>query len=281
MKDIGIKFKLRITTLIPVLLVAMLFALFYNIQFNRDLKQQISHLGEAYIHQLLPVSQLAMLHNDNRTLQGLINASTVNPEMQAIAFYNAKGQLLAYRGGKHSLNKRFRPPEFTGDYFESKQVTPYTINFIAPITLPKFNLYTSDTVEGLRSPIAFQADDILGWISIDIDTRSILIQRYQMYIVTIFTTLLGLLISLSVHYFLSKQIYLPIARLRRSMKQILRNEFETQIKISSKGELGIIERGCEHLQKEYLNTITDLNQHIEVATNDLQQGLLLLEEKNI
>jgi len=281
LKDIGIKFKLRITTLIPVLLVAMLFALFYNIQFNSDLKKQISHSGKAYIHQLLPVSQLAMLHNDNRTLQGLINSSTVNPEIQAIAFYNAKGQLLAYRGGKHSLNKRFRPPEFTGDFFESKQINPYTINFIAPITLPKFNIYTADNIEGPRSPIAFQADDILGWISIDIDTKSMQIQRYQMYIVTIFITLLGLLISLSIHYFLSKQIYLPIARLRRSMKQILRNEFETQIKASSKGELGIIEQGCEHLQKQYLNTIKDLNQHIEVATTDLQQSLLLLEEKNI
>ena len=57
MKGIGIKYQLRITTLIPVLLVALLFALFYNGQFNRDLNQHISHLGEAYNHQLLPVAQ--------------------------------------------------------------------------------------------------------------------------------------------------------------------------------------------------------------------------------
>ena len=76
-----------------------------------------------------------------------------------------------------------------------------------------------------------------------------------MYIVTIFITLIGLLMSLSIHYVLSKRISLPIARLRRSMKQILRNEFETQIKQSSTGELGIIEQGAVHLQKKYLNTI--------------------------
>ncbi|KTC87746.1 MULTISPECIES: two-component system sensor histidine kinase LetS [Legionella] len=281
MKRLGIKYQLRITTLIPVFLVALLFALFYNGEFNKNLKQHMSRLGEAYIRQLLPAAQFAMLRNDSRTLQGLINASTVNPEVKALAFYNAQGQLLAYRGGKHSIHQPFKPPEFTGDYIESKQIKPYTINFIAPITIPKFNLYSTTPFKTLTNPIALQADDILGWLSIDIDTQSMLIKQYRMYIITIFITLLGLLMSLTIHYFLSKRIYLPISRLRRSMKQILSNEFETHINVNSPGELGIIERGCAHLQKQYLSTVNDLNHHIEVATGDLQQSLELLEEKNI
>ncbi|BCA94781.1 histidine kinase [Legionella antarctica] len=281
MKSIGIKYQLRITTLIPAFLVALLFAVFYNGQFGKDLKQHMSRLGEAYIRQLLPAAQYAMLRHDSRTLQGLINASTINPEVKALAFYNSKGQLLAYRGGKHSIHKPFNPPDFTGDYIESRQINPFTINFIAPITIPKFNLYSNTSFIKTLNPSAFQADDILGWLSIDIDTQSMLIKRYQMMIVTIFITLFGLLMGLTIHYFLSKQIYVPISRLRRSMKQILSNEFETEIRISSKGELGVIERGCAHLQKQYLSTIRDLNQHIETATEDLQQSLELLEEKNI
>ena len=282
MKSIGIKYQLRITTLIPAFLVALLFAVFYNGQFGKDLQQHMSRLGEAYIRQLLPAAQYALLRNDTRTLQGLINASTINPEVKALAFYNSTGQLLAYRGGKHSIHKPFNPPDFTGDYIESKQINPFTINFIAPITIPKFNLYSKNTsFIGSLSPSDFQADDILGWLSIDIDTQSMLIKRYQMMIVTIFITLFGLLMGLTIHYFLSKQIYVPLARLRRSMKQILSNEFETEIRTTSKGELGVIERGCAHLQKQYLSTIRDLNQHIETATEDLQQSLELLEEKNI
>ncbi|MDP3267585.1 MAG: ATP-binding protein [Legionella sp.] len=281
LKSIGIKYQLRITTLIPAFLVALLFAVFYNGQFGKDLKQHMSRLGEAYIRQLIPAAQFAMLRHDDRTLQGLINASTINPEVKALAFYNASGQLLAYRGGKHSIHKPFNPPDFTGDYIESKQINPFTINFIAPITIPKFNLYSETPFKHIPSPVAFQADDILGWLSIDIDTQSMLIKRYQMLIVTIFITLFGLLMGLTIHYFLSKQIYLPISRLRRSMKQILSNEFETEIRVSSKGELGTIEQGCAHLQKQYLSTVRDLTQHIEEATEDLQQSLELLEEKNI
>ena len=264
------------------MLVALLFAVFYNGLFGNDLKQHMSRLGEAYIRQLVPAAQYAMLRRDDRTLQGLINASTINPEVKALAFYNSEGQLLAYRGGKHSIHKPFNPPDFTGDYIESKQLNPFTINFIAPVTIPKFNLYSNTSFSSnVINPSAFQADDILGWLSIDIDTRSMQIKRYQMLIVTIFITLFGLLLSLTSHYFLSRRIYLPVSRLRRSMKQILRNEFETEIKTTSQGELGIIEKGCAHLQKQYLGTIKDLNQHIEVATADLQQSLELLEEKNI
>ncbi|MFC7781095.1 two-component system sensor histidine kinase LetS [Legionella taurinensis] len=281
MKELGIKYQLRLTTLIPVLLVALLFAVFFNGEFNKDLNQHMSRLGEAYIRQLLPAAQLAMMRNDRRVLQALVDASTVNPEIIALAFYSADGQLIAYRGGKHLIKKPFKPLQYTGDYIESKQIEPYEINFLAPITIPKHNLYSASVFQSALERANLEPDDILGWLSIDIDTQSSVIKQYQMYIVTIFIILLGLLLSLSIHYFLSKRIYLPLARLRRSMKQILSNEFETHISVTSPGELGIIERGCAHLQQQYLNTVRDLNHHIEVATEDLQQSLELLEEKNI
>lgn len=281
MKHLGIKYQLRIATLIPVTVIALLFALFYNIQFSKDLAQHTTHLGEAYIRQLIPAAQLALLRNDQRTLQGLIDASTINPEIRTVLFYNAKKELLAYRGGKHSLDKPFNPPEYTDEYIDSHAINSDTINFIAPIRLARFNLYSAAPFTTAKNRVDAHADDILGWVSIDLDTKSMLIKRYKMYIITIVITLIGLLIALSTLYLLSKNIYLPIARLRRSMKQILINEFETEIKNTSSGELGLIVKGCIHLQKQYLSSTKELNQHIEVATADLQQTLEMLEEKNI
>ena len=280
-KTLGIKYQLRITTLIPVLVVALLFGVFYNRLFGNDLNQHIARLGESYIKQLLPAAQLAMMRRDWRTLQGLIDASTINSEVKALTFYNAAGELIAYRGGKHSINKPFQPLKFTGDYVESQKIGVNLINFVAPVTLPKYNLYSSVSLMTSKDQSDSPADDILGWLSIDLDIKSMLIKRYEMAILTIIITLFGLLMGLSIHFFFSKQIYLPISRLRRSMKQILSNEFETTISTTSRGELGVIEQGCAHLQKHYLNSVQDLNQQIEVATADLQQSLELLEEKNI
>ena len=282
MKKLGIKYQLRLTMLVPLLLVATLFALFYNGQFAKDLTQQISQQGQAYIRQLLPAAEFALLQNDRRTLQGLINASVVNPEVKAVAFYSSNGQLLAYRGGRHPQNYHMQTPNtFDGDYVKSTRINTSTINFTAPITLPRVNLYTNTQFSSNTTPLNFQANDILGWLSIDIDTKGMLLKQYQMIIVTLFITMLGLLVGLIIHYFLAKNIYLPISRLRRSMKQILQNELETTIKATSNGELGIIEQGCVHLQKSYHESVNELDHNIEVATADIQQGLELLEEKNI
>lgn len=275
MKRIGIKYQLRIITLIPVLLVAILFAIVYNTQYNNALNQQITRLGHAFINQLLPAAQQALLHGDNKALQTLIDASSVNPEIQALAFYNAKGELLAYHGGNHAILTAFTPPNTLVSSMTSQQSPPYSVRFTAPITGPLLSDYL------IASPVNFGAREPLGWVSMNMDTQPILIKRYQMYIFTIFITLIGLLIGLSIHYLLSRKIHRPITRLRRRMKQIINNEFETTIHVSSTGELGIIEQGCAHLQKKYLSTINELNQHIETATTDLQQSLELLEEKNI
>jgi len=96
-----------------------------------------------------------------------------------------------------------------------------------------------------------------------------------------FIALFGFLLVVCCHELIAKKIYLPIARLRRSMRQILRNEFETEIKHQTSGEIGLLEAGCLHLQTQYLALQKDLNQQIELSTTDLQQSLELLEEKNI
>lgn len=123
--------------------------------------------------------------------------------------------------------------------------------------------------------------DSLGWLSVEVEQQLLELKRYHLYITTLGIVVTSLIVIFLVHYWLSNTIYRPIARLRRSMRQILQNEFETQIKVISPGELGVIERGCAHLQQAYLKTLHEMNQHIEIATADLQQSLELLEEKNI
>lgn len=274
MKNIGIKYQLRMTTLIPMFFVALVFMLFYNIEFNRDRQQRVAHLGESYIRQLLPVAQWALLQNDTQTLQALIDASIINQEVQSVAFYNATGQLLAYRGDKPHNLKTLALKTITEDTNE-----PYSIRIISPIRVSQFNLYATHTQ---ASPFNNRKiDQTIGWVSMNLDTTSLWVKQYKMALLTGLIILIGLILGLMIHYFLARTIYRPINRLRRSMKQILNNTFDTPISMQSPGELGTIEAGCAHLQKEYLNTLLEINQHIETATSDLQQSHELLEEKNV
>lgn len=123
--------------------------------------------------------------------------------------------------------------------------------------------------------------DSLGWLSIELDNNFILLHKYYMLILTILIASFSLIFAFCIYHWLNKSIYNPIARLRRSMQQILNNEFETKIPSSNSGEISIIEKGCLHLQKSYLTATKELNNQIELATKDLMQNLEILEEQNI
>ncbi|MCH9757266.1 MAG: response regulator [Gammaproteobacteria bacterium] len=282
MKGFGIKQHLRMATLVPVILVSLLFAIFYNAQLHQTLGEHSTHLGEAYVNQLVPAAQLTILEGDTRSLQALVDAAVTNTDVLALAFYDATGQLLAYRGGKHPKHHKLPPASFrTHGFIENQSVDPNSMRFFAPITLPQFNLYSESHISYVAPSPTDQADRILGWLSIDLNTQPMLIKKYGMYLASILITLLGIALGFIVSYILSKKIHRPITRLRHTMKQISNDAFETPIKTGSPAELGIIEQGCVDLQQQYLNTLNDFNQHVDTATNDLQQGLELLEEKNI
>jgi two-component system sensor histidine kinase BarA len=272
LKNIGLKYQLRMTTLIPMFVVALLFAFFYNAEFNNEQKHQLDHLGEAYIRQLLPAAQWAIIKNDKKTLQGLIDASLINQDIQSLAFYDAEGKLLAYRGGRPQ-----NPLPLNQRALNHKPSNPYNIHFVAPVRIPPYNLYSTATaISAQKNP-----DPIIGWIAMNLDTTSSWVKQYKILLITVFTTIAGLLIGLLIHYFLTRRIYRPISKLRQSMKHILNGAVETPIRVSSPGELGVIESGCAYLQQKVVESLRDLNQHVETATSDLQQSHELLEEKNI
>lgn len=274
----GIKYRLRATTLIPLFVIAILLVTTFNWEFSKEMNHQMEKLGRSYIRQLLPIGEYALLHNDGRTLEGIIDASLTNVHIKSVAFYDKNQNLVITRGHNYAYKQPPLSQKNLVNRVYYHEVAPHTINFIAPITLPKSPPFHSHTIHGILSR---DKDPILGWISIDLDTQYATIKTYRMFIISMFIVLIGLLLGLIINHFLSKEIFIPINRLRRSMKQILQNEFETTIKHTTKGEIGLIEAGCQHLQKHYLNSLEDLNKHIEIATADIQQTLESLEEKNI
>lgn len=281
MKNLGIKYQLRIITFIPVFVIGVFFAVLYNIQYNQELKRPIDHLKQVLINQLIPAAQEPLKKQNKKQLQLLVDASSTNPDIQSLAFYDTTGQLLAYRGNKKLQALALTVLEQHKNNGISQTTKPYCIDFLAPVIVVNKNSIAQKNAYPPFRITALETDELLGWVFMTIDTKSILIKRYQMYLLTVLITLCGLLLTLVVHTILSKQVYQPIARLRRSMRQIIGNEFDTPIDTSSGGELGLIEKGCAYLQTQYLNAMKEMQQSIELATADLQQSLESLEEKNI
>lgn len=272
MKHLGIKYQLRLIALSPALIIALLFASVYTYQYQQLLLRQTALLRLETLHQLLPFAKHVLLHPEDQAVAPLLHQAMRSFSIHAIALYNQQGKRLLYQGD----------PAFTPVSLPSPHTSPPSLPELIPIQRHAFQ---SNESTPFSPPAPFsltQAQEKpIGWLFLQLNPQPLLIQRYFIEIITLSLFLSALLIAFISCTLLSRHIYHPINRLRRSMQQILKNEFETQIKHESQGELGLIEAGCIHLQKHYLDTLQDMNHHIEQATNDLQQSLLLLEEKNI
>ncbi len=273
MRNISVKALLKAVTFIPTISVAVVFLLFYNIELIHERQTQVRHLADAYTRQLLPVAQLALIKNDTATLKTLIDASIINREVDSLAFFDDKGRLLAYRGEKPSpISKK----EET--IIKKDTENPYNIQMITPIRMTPFGLYTPPPFQRLEIT---QADDIIGWVSMSLDTTSLWAEQYKIGIVSSLIIGLGLLIAFLIHHVLSRKIYHPIQSLEFAMTQISNNQFEIPLHQTSCNEIGAIEKGCIHLQKHYLEALAETQQNIENAIKELQESHELLEEKNI
>ena len=237
MKKLSIRNQLRFIALAPVLCLALLYVLFYQHQYQAHVKQQIARLAKAYISQLLMIEQFHHA-SDSQALQATLDKLHFNPEINAAAFYDIHGHLLAARGGHplHYLNQTQRqmgrPPH----------ETLYSIQFIVPIPqtyCANLAVNPDPNLPELRHPH--------GWIYLDLDKKFILIKQYQMVLSTLTFVILCLIVGFMGHYFLAKHIYTPIQRLYRKIERIMHHDDEVQFESHDHHELGIIEQGCAHL----------------------------------
>ena len=282
MKSLKLKYLLQIFAFLPVVVFAPLFSLFYYDQYNQNLQKRIIEHGKMCINQLLPLTQLTLAQHDKDRLHDLFELTHLNPDIKAIAVYDPTGELLTYHGEFPILSHSFTPATVVDANITHRSINRYVTNFTAPILEPNFHKYISASHHKWDHSIRTQAAQAhLGWLSVNVDEREMLINSYENLLIIALIFAISLILSLSLYFLLLRKIYQPIYRLKRSMQAILHDEFSTTINTNDPGELGLIARGCAYLQTQYLQTINDINIAVDMQTTDLHQSLTLLEEKNI
>lgn len=272
MKPISIKNQLRFIAVVPVLCLALLFGLFYEHQYELNVEQHMLRLSKAYLGQMLMLEQFHQEHDQGESLQTALDAVHFDPEINSVAFYDMQGHALASHGEHHTRYLTDKQRQIGA----APHFTPYSMQLIVPI--PSVHCPTMAIAPGT---ILASNQEYHGWIYLDLDRKFLLLKHYQMILSTLGILLLCLFIGFIGHHFLSKIIYRPIMRLQRNMQRILNNDYHVDFDTSQTNELGIIEQGCAHLKEKYMVMTKELSQQVEIATQDFQQSLELLEVKNI
>lgn len=278
MSNRSISARLRIMVLIPLIVVTVLLSSLFSWQLYHDMESSIKEHGISVIRQLRPASEYGLVTNNQRILQGLVNASIVNPHIKAIAFFDAKQEPLAYRGTSRILKNKFVLNNPSHQQITATTIDADTVNFTSAILIPKVNVYNSPS---RKQTDKVSAKQVLGWISIDIDTSSVGLKEYRAIIIALLISFICLLIGWLISFRLTGQFAQPLRRIKREVININQGKENTDVSTDDDGELGDLQHQIKLLADNLKHTRQHIQESIDTETADLNNNMAQLEQSNI
>ena len=98
LKNLGIKGRVLLLTLVPVSLMAMVLGGYFTWLQQSELESQLLQRGEMIAEQLAPLVAPAMGRNDTALLNRIATEALEQPDVRAVAFLSANHQPLVHAG---------------------------------------------------------------------------------------------------------------------------------------------------------------------------------------
>jgi two-component system sensor histidine kinase BarA len=272
----GIRHQVLILALVPTITISLLLGAYFTSTRLNDLQQTFRERGEAIALKLAPIGEYGVFSRNQSLLQNLANSVLAEHHARSLTFYSAKGDIIA-RAGKSSFTA-FTPPsaKSPADPLGTKLFTEENkeaIAFIVPIT-------TYTEANDVHSDLS-QNETTIGWVSLELDTKSIQLHEYQILIHTGLIFLLGLGIS-GLHAFqMGRNVTRPILELAQAVRRIKNGELSTRVQISAYREMEILESGINTMAQALENAHTELQNKVDQATSSLRRSLETIEVQNI
>jgi len=261
----GIRHQVLLLALVPTITISVLLGAYFTSTRLQDLQHSFRERGEAIALKLAPTGKQGIFLKNKTLLQNLAVAALNEHHVQSVTFYTEKGEALAKAG--QSTFTAFTPPTQTktlGSKFFTEE-NNHAIAFIVPIT-----------TYGLT-----QSESVIGWLRLELETKSIQMHEYQILLHTGLIFLLGLSIS-GLHAFqMGRNVTRPILELAQAVDQIKNGALNTRVQVSAYRELETLESGFNTMAQSLENAHTELQNKVDQATASLRRSLETIEVQNI
>ncbi|WP_261815969.1 two-component sensor histidine kinase BarA [Vibrio gallicus] len=271
----GLRARVITLTLAPTLIVGLLLSVFFTSNRYNDLESQLITAGTNIVEPLAIASEFAMLQQNREAVRRLISYShrKHSDVVRSIAVFDAKHELF--------VTSNFHPNFESLMFPKSKPIPMHsTVELI-------------DTKLIIRSPIiaeaqyiapqanAKEADQVLGYIAIELDLSSLRLQQYQEIVVALIVMFLGVGLSAFFAYRLMQDITAPITHLKNSVDRIRRGQLDVRIEGKMHGELNSLKTGINAMAMSLSEYHIEMQHSIDQATSDLRETLEQLEIQNV
>ncbi|WP_068828636.1 response regulator [Pseudomonas sp. BMS12] len=266
-KDLGIKGRVLLLTLLPTSLLALVLGGYFTWMQLADLRSQLQQRGELAVQNLAPLAAPALARNDAAQLVRLANEALNQPDVRAVGFLSAQRQSLAHAGPD-----MLSPPPQTTVAPLATSSREDTTRFLMPVFGRHQNLAGLTTTS---------ADRLLGWVELELSHHRTLLQGYRSLLASLLLIVTGLSVTALLAVRMSRSINDPLRSIQQGVNLLKEGQLETRLPALGNHELDALAAGINRMAESLQNAQEELQHSIDQATEDVRQNLETIEIQNI
>ena len=268
LKNLGIKGRVLLLTLLPVTLMAMVLGGYFTWLQQSELQSQLLQRGEMIAEQLAPLVAPAMGRHDTALLERIATESLEQRDVRAVAFLNANHEPLAH-AGPIMLNQ--------APSGNSTHLLQRTDNDATRYLLPVFGRHRNLAGDIIPS----EAHRLLGWVELELSHNSMLLRGYRSLFASLLLIVTGLILTTLLALRLSRTINAPLGHIKQAVAQLKDGHLQTRLPPLGSHELDELASGINRMAETLQNAQEELQHSVDQATEDVRQNLETIEIQNL
>lgn len=262
MKNLTLRQRLLVLTLLPSALITTLLVLYFSMSGISALESQLRAKGLATVRYLAPISEYGIIAGQMDSIYGLVQAAMQEPGVKAAIIVNPKGRTLAVSGrvslAAETIRQRLEAPAQVDESHD-------WIAFGAPVIRSQTDSDPLFDIAGLDN----QPQETIGHVFIELDKAELIERQRELMLQGFFAILLGLGLMGGLAIAMADRLALPLQRLATAVRSMSAGHFDTRVAAQSSGELRILEDGFNDMAGHIEEAHRSMQARIEEATAQL------------
>ncbi|MGK8704914.1 response regulator [Metapseudomonas otitidis] len=267
-KDLGIKGRVLLLTLLPTSLLAMVLGGYFIWAQLSDMQAQLLQRGQMIAEQLAPLAAPALVRGDGLLLERIADNALDQPDVRAVSFLSLDRVRLAH-AGPSMLNGS---PDNDGSHTSQISNTDAT-RFMLPV-FERHRVLAGDAPPG-------EGDKVLGWVELEMSHHGTLLRGYRSLFASLMLITAGLAVTALLALRMSHSINEPLRRIKQGVALLKEGRLETRLPQLGNHEMDELAAGINRMAEALQSAQEELQHNIDQATEDVRQNLETIEIQNI
>lgn len=253
----GIRGRLVGMATVPVAITGVLLLFQLVTSKINDLDESLRTRAVAIARQLAPAVEYGVVFGDVAGLQTLLGKAAIEPDIRGVAVFSESGKMIVQVGQGSwvdPVQEKLASDRIRAFEFEKR------LNYYAPIT----HIEAAQNATGDRNPAASETR-LLGWVGLEVSRSATFRSQREAILRSLAILLAGLCVSLWLAWRIGRQITRPILGLTHTVSRIAEGHLEERVEQNAPAELGILQRGINHMASHLQSMQDRMRESIDQA----------------